>query len=340
MSDVTVIVPVYNGENYLRTCFDSLLHQKQELFDVLVVNDGSEDASQDIIDAYIKKYPGQFRTIYKENGGYGSDIRTGVRACETEYFMILDADDLLLDNAVEKMLDTARVSGADVVIGARMNQPGLDGQLIYDCCYDTKMVKLHTNMVYNHSSAEYSDLFAVDPRSQSKLYRRNITEAFRYPSKVGYADHILFYLSLIRAEKVIYTEEPLSVYRMRHLDMPEDQADQISGRIRAYKRLLTQAEHSSNVPAAFYGRMYLAFDEMLEETASADIPAETKKELIHALNDYEKRLVPHGRAVRSALKNTNMRASDRIAMEGLLNSTLRSAVFAMLTRSLNDKEKE
>lgn len=340
MTDVTVIVPVYNGENYLRGCFDALLKQDCRSFEVLVVNDGSTDHSQIVIDEYLRKAPSLFRCIRKANGGYGSAIRTGVRACHSDYFMICDADDTIEPRGVSTLLSMARMSGADIVVGARMDQQGMSGSLIYDPCYDKKRVSLKCADVYHREDEDYRDLFLIDPRSQSKLYRRKITEAFRYPSKVGYADHILFYLSLLKAEKVIYTDAPLSVYRVRQLENADDRCAQLSGHILAYKRMLTQAENMSHVPDRFYGMMYLMFNEMTDAIAKEEIPAEEKKNLMRSLKQYLLRLVPHARAIRSSLGEGDQTLSERIRMEALFVKASRNAVYAILAGSVASDKKE
>ena len=67
---VSVIVPVYNVEQYLSKCLDSLVNQTLKELEILVVNDGSPDQSQVIIDQYVEKYPGRVRSFWKENGGH------------------------------------------------------------------------------------------------------------------------------------------------------------------------------------------------------------------------------------------------------------------------------
>jgi glycosyltransferase involved in cell wall biosynthesis len=339
MTDVTVIVPVYNGENYLRSCFDALVKQNCRSFEVLVVNDGSTDHSQVVIDEYLRREPALFRCIRKANGGYGSAIRTGVRACHSDYFLICDADDTLMPECVSTLLSKARMSGADIVIGARMDQ-GLDGKLRYDACYDKNKGSLKCDDVYHRNTGEYSDLFRIDPRSQAKLYRRKITEGFRYPSKVGYADHILFYLSLLKADKVIYTDQPLSVYRVRQLENAEDRYAQLSGHIIAYKRMLTQAENMSHVPDRFYGMMYLMFNEMVDSISHEDLPAEDKKELMHSLKQYLVKLSAHARSIRASLSDADQSLSEKIRMEALFVKASRDAVYAILVNSAASDKKD
>lgn len=92
---LTVIIPTYNMETYLRRCLDSLIidDEGMRLLEVLVINDGSKDSSSAIAHEYQDKYPDTFRVIDKENGNYGSCINRGLKEATGKYVKILDADD-------------------------------------------------------------------------------------------------------------------------------------------------------------------------------------------------------------------------------------------------------
>lgn len=105
---LTLIIPTYNMEKYLRKCLDSLLVARNlDLLEVLVVNDGSKDSSSAIGHEYAEKYPQSIRVIDKENGNYGSCINRGVLEGCGKYVKILDADDhfdtAVLDDVLEQM---------------------------------------------------------------------------------------------------------------------------------------------------------------------------------------------------------------------------------------------
>ena len=96
---LTLIIPTYNMERYLRTCLDSLIiDEGQQALEVLIINDGSKDASSAIAHEYEREYPDIFRVINKENGNYGSCINRGLKEATGRYLKILDADDYF-DNA-------------------------------------------------------------------------------------------------------------------------------------------------------------------------------------------------------------------------------------------------
>ena len=79
MTKVSIIVPVYNVEKYIDKCLESLVNQTLEDIEIIVVNDGSPDNSQKIIDKYVKKYPDKVKSYIKKNGGQGSARNFGLK---------------------------------------------------------------------------------------------------------------------------------------------------------------------------------------------------------------------------------------------------------------------
>lgn len=113
---LSVVIPTYNMEKYLRRCLDSLIIQDKLLFEsleVIVVNDGSKDLSSAIAHEYQEKYPDVFRVIDKENGNYGSCVNKGRREANGKYFRTLDADDWFDSNALVLFLESL-IKGPDV----------------------------------------------------------------------------------------------------------------------------------------------------------------------------------------------------------------------------------
>lgn len=92
---LTIIIPTYNMEKYLRRCLESLIvsDENMQRLEVLVINDGSKDSSSKIAHEYESRYPQTFRVIDKENGNYGSCINCGIKEAVGNYVKVLDADD-------------------------------------------------------------------------------------------------------------------------------------------------------------------------------------------------------------------------------------------------------
>ena len=111
--DISVIVPVYNVETYLRECLDSLLRQGNVSLQVIIVDDGTLDDSGKIADEYAKKYD-WFFVYHKPNGGLGNARNYGVQYAAGKYIAFLDSDDILTDGIYEKMFRRAEKDGSDL----------------------------------------------------------------------------------------------------------------------------------------------------------------------------------------------------------------------------------
>lgn len=112
---VSIIVPVYNGEKSIERCLRSIQNQSYQNIEVIVVNDGSTDHSEKVIEKYVKK-DSRFRYIRKENSGVSDSRNAAIAAAEGEYFQFVDCDDWLVKQATEEFVKMARMYDCDMVI--------------------------------------------------------------------------------------------------------------------------------------------------------------------------------------------------------------------------------
>ena len=113
--DISIIVPIYNSAKYLNDCFDSILSQDFENFEVICVNDGSTDDSQKIIDEYVKKDK-RFKSFKKENGGQSSARNLGLTKAKGEFIYFLDSDDMIESGALQVLLYLAEKNELDILM--------------------------------------------------------------------------------------------------------------------------------------------------------------------------------------------------------------------------------
>ena len=107
MYKVSVIVPVYNTEKYLKKCLDSLVHQTLKEIEIILINDGSTDNSQKIIDEYVLKYPKLFKVFSQKNSGQAVARNLGIKNSKGEFIAFADSDDYLEIDAYEKAYNYA-----------------------------------------------------------------------------------------------------------------------------------------------------------------------------------------------------------------------------------------
>lgn len=115
MPKISVVVPVYNTAQYLNKCLDSIINQTYQDIEVIIVNDGSTDNSQKIIDEYKEKYPEKVKSLNKENGGLSSARNCGIELATGEYIAFIDSDDYIdielfdkLKNEIDKNIDLVK----------------------------------------------------------------------------------------------------------------------------------------------------------------------------------------------------------------------------------------
>lgn len=108
MKLLSVAIPCYNSESYMRKCIESLLPGGEDV-EIIVVNDGStKDNTAAIADEYAARYPGIVKAIHKENGGHGSAVNTGIENASGLYFKVVDSDDWVKEEAYMQILDKLR----------------------------------------------------------------------------------------------------------------------------------------------------------------------------------------------------------------------------------------
>ena len=117
MPKISVIVPVYNVENYLRQCLDSIIAQTFSDIEIICVNDGSEDSSRAILETYSQK-DNRIKIIDKENGGLSSARNAGMKIAEGEFISFIDSDDWVNSEMLEKLYKNIMALNTDISICA------------------------------------------------------------------------------------------------------------------------------------------------------------------------------------------------------------------------------
>lgn len=208
MPDITVIIPVYNVEKYLKKCVDSVEKQTYKNFEVILVDDGSTDSSGELCDVLAKEND-NIRVIHQENKGLGGARNTGIESCNTEYIMFLDSDDYIHPELLEKCVDVLKKNSCDIVLFdmISVNEQGENGILYSAPCDSGKIL----------SKTERGGL-CLNPSACDKVYRTALFKdnGIYYPNKVWYEDLRTTPKLLVFAERVMKLEsEPLYYYLQR-----------------------------------------------------------------------------------------------------------------------------
>lgn len=203
---VSVIVPVYNVESYLRECLDSLVHQSLTSLEIIVVDDGSTDRSSSILEEYEQKYSSLLKSYRKPNGGLSDARNFGLHYAKGEYIGFIDSDDYVETTMFERLLDEALRTKALVTV--------CDINYVFDDkspSFRLKGLKVIEG-VESTRAAFLSPLFAWN-----KLYHRSVFDemGYRYPMGLWYEDIPVTVPLLSRLDRIGYVPEALVYYRQR-----------------------------------------------------------------------------------------------------------------------------
>lgn len=206
---LTVVIPTYNMERYLRYCLDSLcVSRGGDALEVLVINDGSKDSSSAIAHEYERKYPGMFRVIDKENGNYGSCVNRGLAEAKGKYIKILDADDSFDTENFERFIDFLCNTDADLVVSD------------FAIVDEERTVKKTVNYCLGNGSLFcMEDICTLDYFSDMQMhavtYRLNIllNMGYKQTEGISYTDQQWIFSPMARVKTVaFFSNQPVYMY--------------------------------------------------------------------------------------------------------------------------------
>lgn len=114
--DISVIIPVYNTEKYLKQCLESVINQSYQNFEIVIVNDGSSDNSQKVINCFAKRYPDKIKCICQKNRGQSAARNAAIKIAQGKYFVFIDSDDFIGVDYIKTLYEEAESNHSDMVI--------------------------------------------------------------------------------------------------------------------------------------------------------------------------------------------------------------------------------
>lgn len=204
---ISVIIPVYNVEQYVESCLNSVINQSYFNLEIILVDDGSTDKSGEICDQYALK-DSRIKVIHEENAGLGEARNRGLRIASGDYICFVDSDDWIEEDYCKELVKAAERTNSDIAI-CGYNECFKDGKtpkVKYDDCFTTTGKEiLHYTMTAN---SKYWFNISV----WNKLYKREIISGLWFKSRV-YEDIMYNAGSMYRANKIAYINQCLYNYR-------------------------------------------------------------------------------------------------------------------------------
>lgn len=206
---VSIIMPVYNVEKYLRQCLDSLFSQTLKEIEIIAVNDGSTDSSLRILEEYQSKYPQVMKVFTTENRGVSHARNYGMTKAKGKYVQFVDSDDFIEAEMCEKLYNKAIADDNDIVICTRYN--------VFENVHTGKLKRERIKLELLNSSFNLYDnkyeLAHILPFPWDKLFKRELLTGLEFPEKMRFEDLVFVYKVVVRAKNIGVVDEPLYNYR-------------------------------------------------------------------------------------------------------------------------------
>lgn len=201
---VSIIVPVFNVEKYLKECLDSILNQTYENIEVILVDDGSSDSSGKICDEYLKK-DSRIKVFHKTNGGLSDARNYGVENSNGEYIIFVDSDDYLSKYTLEFSIKEIKEQNAEILVFAMKREKKEKEILEYKKNIFNReegIIELFKGNLYRFSAC-------------GKIYKSNIVKKYQFPKGKIHEDQATTYKYFLEANKIVYIDYIGYIYYRR-----------------------------------------------------------------------------------------------------------------------------
>lgn len=283
---LSIIVPVYGVEKYIDKCLNSLVKQSLKEIEIIVVNDGTKDNSQKIIDKYVKKYPDKIKSYIKENGGQGSARNYGLKKTTGEYIGYVDSDDFVEKDMYKKLYNKAKDNNYDIVVCGNYN-------VSED--YQNKNI----DAFINNYNTDLENIFFGKMAVWNKIYKRDILikNKLEFKEKVWYEDLAFTLKAIMNSNTFAFIDEPLYDYLIREgSTMNNSNVQRNLEILDAFNDILSYIQH--NKKEEYFNKIeFLAIDHIyisaIVRVLKADSDKNIKKETIEKLINYMNKNFPN-----------------------------------------------
>lgn len=331
MKLLSIAVPCYNSENYMRKCVDSLLAGGEDV-EIIIVDDGStKDRTGEIADEYAAKYPTIIKAVHQENGGHGEAVNKGLENAQGLYFKVVDSDDWVKKEAYMQVLDTLRrLAGGSSALD----------MMICNYVYEKEGEKRKKVIQYRHILPKETMFTWEDCHHFTKghyilmhsvIFRTQLLKdcGLKLPEHTFYVDNLYVFEPLPYVKNIFYLDVNFYRYYIGRADQSvneEVMISRIDQQIRVNKRMIDyfvakRPEVIKNKRLYQYMRNYLEIittvSSILMIRSGTEENLEKKKELWQYLKSKDKRLfkeLRHG--IMGTAMNLPGRGGRKISVEG------------------------
>ena len=251
MKEISVIIPVYNTEPYLRTCVESVLQQRELLKEIILVDDGSTDGSPAICDEYAKTFPGLIHVIHQSNQGLSAARNRGIDVSLGAYLSFIDSDDYIDPDTYAHLLGLMQEYSADMTACAMLVEKSKEDTYCrvppgIRLCWGTRQALVEINTYrYLYTSC------------CNALYSREAIGPLRFPAGKLCEDYYMIHQVIARCARVAYTSRAMyhyiqrggSISRSKKINLASMEAS--SERVAFYRQFFPEIAYSAEADCAF-----------------------------------------------------------------------------------------
>lgn len=299
---ITIVVPIYNVERFLRPCIESILGQTYKNLEIILVDDGSTDSCGKICDKY-EKIDSRILVIHQENKGLSEARNAGIDAATGEYIAFIDSDDYVRGNYTETLLHALVENDAEIAV-CSFQYVDEEGKYIRNSSRLKEKKKTYTGEQFLMADRQLQDVSII---AWNKLYKRSVFSKLRYRAGVLYEDAFIYPELFWNCRKVVVINESLYFYRERrgsivHSPLTMKRAKMHYDFYKEWKCFFAEKKNRY-----LYDRAVQGCSRSISDLYSSDV---TKKEI---QKDLHKKLQKEMREnVRILLWSRNITLKDRI----------------------------
>lgn len=286
---LAVIVPIYNVQDYLKDCLNSLLKQgvRERDLQIILVDDGSTDNSTQVAQKFVEKYPDLFELHQFENAGLGAARNRGTSLAHAKFITYVDSDDIIPDGSYRHMLDIIESTGSDIITGnvQRFNSKKRWASF------------LHKNSItgeYRHTNLEKHPELIWDASSWNKIFRLDflIRNNLYFPEDVLYEDFPMINPAFAAASGIDVTQKIIYFWRVREGSITQSSTDAkaVIDRITvtqiALKGLKKFNASDAAIEVLLLKSLNMGIIEMLKKEQYENVSNFSKEKLFKKLKDY------------------------------------------------------
>ena len=293
MDKISVIIPVYNVEPYIRKCLESVINQTYANLEILLINDGSTGCCGMICDEYAG-IDGRIRVFHKENGGLSSALNVGLEHFTGDYIGFVDSDDWIETDMYEVLYQAIKDNKTHISVAGYFKDTGTETTpMANKDQVPDGLIKTREMILYPLKRDHYMGFGSY---VWNKLYRADVVKksGLTFDNEIKYGMDVLFYFSLVLSQKCtgVYTEKPVYHYLQREAAISKSKSINVKTDIlTAYKKVEELMNKSGYSDISFWARGFYCYHaSVVAETALDSNNKETalsmQNEIREHLSDY------------------------------------------------------